>query len=304
MYWISIRLLSSFLFAIENIVDKKIADVTSNTTTALFLMNITKIPALIILWSIWYRDINITLPILLWTFGIGLISILAWSIYLRLLKHEDVSSVIPMYELSPIWALWLGYFLLKEVPNNLQFIAMAFLMAWAFVFAFKKSTRGWNIWKSVSLVPFFMVLVSSFSYSAINALMKYVIVDSNVETVFTLHLSMYVIFSVIWSSLNMKGAHFREIALLPKKTLMIATIWQWIGTVSHAIYTFAFTIGSLALASALGSVQALFVMLLSVILTAFAPSFLREKWDKSAAFQKLFWTILITLWVIIMYMVS
>lgn len=63
MNWISLTLIASFFFAIENTIDKKISDGTKDTMTGLFLMKAATLPAVIFLWIYYYPEIQITIHI-------------------------------------------------------------------------------------------------------------------------------------------------------------------------------------------------------------------------------------------------
>ena len=67
MHWITLTLIASFFFALENIVDKKIADSTKNTTSALFLMNASKIPAILVLGIYWHAYIELDTLVIVWS---------------------------------------------------------------------------------------------------------------------------------------------------------------------------------------------------------------------------------------------
>jgi uncharacterized membrane protein len=287
-----------------NIVDKKITDVTENTRMAMFLMNITKIPWLFILWIMASPSFALDNRLFLTWAIIAFINVIAVAIYLRVLKNDDVSVVMPIYEITPLWWFILAFFLLHEIPTIFQIGAMFFLMTWALIFAYQPS----NSWK-INIQSFFtktllLVLISSFCYSLLNTLIKYAVADYSIENVFIVYLTLYIIFTGLISIMGVWSTDIKNLSLLSKKLLLFFIIWQWIGIVAHLYYVRAFTDGMVSLASAITSTQSLFVMMLSLLLSYFLPSFLKEKWDIKSIIQKIIGTLVIMLGIVFIYMWS
>jgi drug/metabolite transporter (DMT)-like permease len=304
MYWIFLTLLASFVFAFENIIDKKTSDLTKNTQSALFLMNASKIPIIVFLGVYWYSYIYINVSVFLWSLLIGAIATVTGFIYLKVFKEEEVSIAMPIYELGPIIALSLEFLILGTRPHGWQYLAFIFLILGGLTFSFQKPRLGKVSWRSFLNKTLFLVLTASFGYNLMYVITKYVIGENNLETTFFLHTCAYIVFSLLYPIIYSKGKCIWEISEIAPYLLGISVFAQSIGIIWYILYTQAFTAGSVALVQALGSTQSLFVLLFSFWLTVFFPSILREKWHKAAIFQKSIGTLLITIWVYLMYLAS
>lgn len=304
MSWITLTLLASFFFALENIVDKKISDSTKNTTSALFLMNVSKIPVILVLWMYWYSDIHLNTSVVLWSALIGLIATITWFLYLKAFQYGDASTVMPMYELGPLWSLLLSFLILGELPHSGQYIALIFLLFWWIIFSLQRSLfLSKSFKKSLGIVLIF-VLVASFGYNLMYVLSKFVILQSNIETAFFLQQCFYIGFSIIYAWVWSRGNSLRDISHISWKFLGISLFAQSIGIFAFILYTKAFTLWIISLVNALASTQSLFVLILSAWLSIFVPTALSEKWDRFSLIQKVTGTIFIGIGVVLMYIAS
>jgi uncharacterized membrane protein len=75
-------------------------------------MKLSALPAILLLWFLYYREVHIDEHILLLTFIIGIIATISGFLYLKVFEHGDASTVMPMYELSPLWSLFLSFLIL------------------------------------------------------------------------------------------------------------------------------------------------------------------------------------------------
>ena len=304
MTWITLTLIASFFFAVENLFDKRISDKTENTTSALFFMNIVKIPALILLGVYWFPLFIFDANILAWSLLVGIISAVTGFLYMKAFQYGDASSVIPIYELGPLWAIFFGFIILGELPHSWQYLALFLLICGGLIFSVERSFFQSFSRKKFLNIALFVVLLASFGYNLQYVLTKFVIIRSNLETAFFLQQCFYIGFALIFSLWKSRGAAWCETCRMSRKFIFGWILAEGVGIWAFVLYTMAFTQGNVSLVNAIASTQTLFVIFLSWGMSVFVPSFFHEKWSRSDAVQKIIGTIFIVAWVVCIYFFS
>lgn len=304
MHWITLTLIASFFFAIENIFDKRISDKTEDTTSALFFMNIVKIPALILLGVYWLPLFVFDGNIFAWSLLVGVISAITGFLYMKAFQYGDASSIIPIYELGPLWAMFFGFIILWELPHSWQFLALFLLICGGLIFSIKKSFFHSFSRKKALNIALFIVLLASLGYNLQYVLIKFIIIWSNLETAFFLQQTFYIGFALIFSFSKSRGTVWYETYHMSRKFIFGWVFAEGVGIWAFVLYTMAFAQGNVSLVNALASTQTLFVLFLSAGLSIFMPSIFSEKWDRFSMIQKLIWTFFIASGVVLMYIVE
>lgn len=217
MTWITLTLVSSFFFAIENLFDKLISDRTENTISALFFMNIVKIPALVLLGAYWFPLFAFDANILAWSLLVGIVSAVTGFLCLKAFQYGDASSVIPIYELGPLWAIFFGFIILGELPHSWQYLALFLLVCGGLIFSVERSFFQSFSRKKILNVALFIVLLASLGYNLQYVLTKFVIISSNLETAFFLQQSFYIGFALIFSLWKSRGTVWKDTCRMSRK---------------------------------------------------------------------------------------
>ena len=280
MSWILFSILATIVWAIVNTVDKYI--LTKLVRKPVILLMILGIIGLIASFLVYLFHgfsylsyFNIALA-----FAAGILYIIGILFYFKAVKIEEISRVIPLLYLSPLFVSILAAIFLGEIFTPIKYLGIFLLIIGAIFISSKnfiKISFGKAFW--------FMVLAS---------------LVLSVNAVITKHLLNFVDFWTIFSYIRI-GAFF---ALIPifcfsfkdlilsvrehgKKAIILISLNEILALVGVVLITIAMSRGYVTLVNALSSVQPFFVLLFAVILSIFYPKILKEEIDKKTVLIKL-----------------
>jgi len=206
------------------------------------------------------------------------------------LQHEEVSIVGPLNGISPFFVLVFAFLFLGETIGLLQIFGI-FVMVLATILLTYSSSSKFNISKGVMYVLAFVVI---FSFSQV--LLKFFISTSDPYT-----MTYFTILGGILSGivLMFKGnlrKHFLEEDL--KQPLPIVLYFSLGKTVIYVVLIIALYVAlSLEKVSLVGAMintlQPLFALILSYIITQINPNILKETFDSRTTMLKLMGVILV-----------
>jgi drug/metabolite transporter (DMT)-like permease len=217
---------------------------------------------------------------------IGLVSVL----YNKAMTLEEASRVVPMFYLNPIFVLPLAYFFLNETLSFQKYAGVFLLVISAALISYKKLKGKFRISPALIYILLFSLVWAGYEVST-----KYIF-------------SFIDYFSFLFWTVV--GALFGGLILLfipkirddfivdmrkanKKKVFfwrLITVAVYYTGVVSIYI---AISIGLISLVSAIPSLQPLFVLLYTLLLSFFMPKVLSEKVSKLIIFTKILSIILI-----------
>jgi len=231
--------------------------------------------------------LNILLALIAGTFYV-----LSGVFYLKSLKSEEMSRVIPLLSFSSLFVLLFATLFLNEIFTPLKYLGIFLLLVGAFLVSskdFLKIKLGRAFW--------FMVLASL--AGAINAtLSKYLLKFTDFWTVFA-----YTRMGGILPLIPIAYFYFPELITATKRygkkavTLIVGN--SILNILGLFLFTIAISLGPVTMVNALGAVQPFFVLLIAVILTIFYSEIIKEEIGKSTISLKLFGIILIFVGVIL-----
>ena len=214
----------------------------------------------------------------------GMLSVFAAVCYLYALDLEEASLVTPFYQTVPIFAYFLGYFILGETITLAQGLGSFVIIVGAIALSLEFGGRGIRFKRNVVAL-----MLAASLLSAINGVVFKLIAVSKGFWVslfwgFVGQVMAGVIFLVCVPSYRrdflglfkqQKVAVFGLIAL--SRTLFI---------ISEAITLYATLLAPIALVLVVNSFQPLFVFTLGVVLTLLLPRVVEESLDRMKMLQK------------------
>ncbi len=210
----------------------------------------------------------------------GAMTLLASVFYFKALKIEEVSRIVPLFYLSPLFVLFLAAIFLNETLAPLNYLGVIFLVGGSILISFKRFSK-------ISFgKAFYLMILSAIVVSIRKIIMKYVLDFTDYWTVFAYERIggsiaaipiIYLYLSDLRDSVKKYG----------KKVLAVLSVTEVLNLVALLLFTIAISIGSVTLVSASSSIQPFFVLLFAVILSVFYPSILEEEIGKSVILLKL-----------------
>jgi drug/metabolite transporter (DMT)-like permease len=214
----------------------------------------------------------------------GMLSVFAVVCYLYALDLDEASFVTPFYQTVPIFAYFLGYFILGETITFAQGLGSFVIIVGALALSFEFGRRGMRFKRSVVA----LMLAASF-LSAINGVIFKLIA---VERGFWI--------SLFWGFVGQVMAGLTFLVCVPnyrrdflglfkqRKVTFVGLIAlsRILVSVSEAVTLYATLLAPVALVLLVNSFQPLFVFAFGVVLTLFLPRVAKESLSRVKMLQK------------------
>jgi drug/metabolite transporter (DMT)-like permease len=214
----------------------------------------------------------------------GAFNLLYIVLYLHALELDDASTVVPFFQLVPVFGFILGYFFLKEtlLPSQIYGSLVIILGATVLSFDFNKSLK----FKRRLVL---LLAGSSLLYAVSNVLFKLVAIESGFKI------------SFFWNTLGQVGAgvllyllvaSYRQQFNLTFKSnssrvLGLNFANSAIIFLGDTALFYALLMAPVALVLVVSGLQPLFVLLMGIFFTAFFPRLITESLEKKVLIQKI-----------------
>jgi drug/metabolite transporter (DMT)-like permease len=214
----------------------------------------------------------------------GMLSVVAGLCYLYALDIDEASFVTPFYQTAPIFAYFLGYFILNETITLAQGFGSFVIIAGALALSFELGRRGMRFKRDVVA----LMLAAAF-LSAINGVIfKLIAVDKGFWI------------SLFWGFVGQVMAGLALLALVPSYRrdflglfkqqkfagIGLIALSETLFSVSEAVTLYATLLAPVALVLLVNSFQPLFVFALGIVLTLFLPRVAEESLGRTKMLQK------------------
>ncbi len=290
MNWIIITLIAVLFWAVSNIIDKTIVSkYFKKPVIYIFFLGIfSAIPLL----AIPYTGLSIVSG---WQV---ILALLAGALYLYglipyiyALFDEEVSRVIPIWQITPVFVLALSYLFIGESLTKMHLIAFALILFGSILISVKRTKGLFKLNKA-----FYLMILSSAIFGIQYVLTKYVYLNQSYVNGF-LWIKLGTVLAVIPLFFVAKyRKEFANIILnLKKRTQIVIACSEICGLTGVVLVNYAISLNSVSLISALEGVQPLFVLILAGILSKWQPKLLKEEIGKKTLLIKLIAIILIIL---------
>ena len=285
MTWVILVATASLLLAVVNTLDKYVLTkwVRSPFVSVLVLGFI----GLIAGGAVWLTRgflpmsaVNIFLALLA-----GICYLVSVTFYFKALKIEEMSRVVPLYYLSPLFILIFAALFLGEIFTFLNYLGIFALMIGAILVSSRSFLKiNFNL-------AFWFMMVAVLSWSANLILTKYLLNFADYWTIFA-----WVRLGGFIGTIPLIFIYFPELKNTVKKhgnkVLITMSVSETLTLISIFLVTIAASIGYVTLVEALSALQALFVLLIALMLSVFQPSIIKEELDREVVFKKVVATVL------------
>jgi uncharacterized membrane protein len=269
--WFYFALLSSLLISGVYIIDKiLISDYRIPPLVYVLVISATSLMPLMTL--AFFHLTPLPLGILAFTILVGFLRIYYTLPYFKALTIEEVSRVIPLLQLTPVFVLILSSLVLHEALRPQDYVAFVLLVLGGTLFAVRITKRI-----RISLA-FYLMILSSFLLALYSVALKYLLSMQDFYTIF------------IWAQIAGFITFFQFIPFKPVRSSLITTYKitsrqigviiiteQAVAYVAVIAYYYAIAHGPITLISSVGATQPLFVLLFATILSYRLPRVLREE---------------------------
>jgi drug/metabolite transporter (DMT)-like permease len=211
------------------------------------------------------------ITVLVFTILVGFVRIYYTFPYFKALTVEEVSRVVPLLQLTPVFVLILSSLILHEALAPQYYVASGLLVFGGTLFAIRLS-------KGIRLsLAFYLMILSSFLLALYSVALKYLFSIQDFYTIF------------IWVQIAGFITFFQFIPFKPFRRSLITTYnrtskqigvilvaEQALAYVAVYAYNYAISQGPVTLISSVGATQPFFVLVFATLLSYRFPRVLRE----------------------------
>ncbi|MAG08353.1 hypothetical protein CMO89_02685 [Candidatus Woesearchaeota archaeon] len=208
----------------------------------------------------------------------GVLYVLSLLLYFEAVKTEEISRIVPLWYLSPIFVSILASVFLGEIFTPVKYLGIFILVAGAMLISFK------NIIKLSLGKPFWFMVLASLMVAVSYVITKHLLNFADYWTVFSYsRIGAFLAVIPIFLKLSrvILSSHYGN------KVIGIISLNAVIGLTGMLLVTIAASIGHVSLVNALSSIQPFFVLLLTLFLSLFFPHIIKEEITKSTISLKL-----------------
>lgn len=279
MLWIIFSLAAALIWAMANVIDKyTLAKIVDKPVIPVIVMGVVGILFSILIIAL-KSIILLSAKNVGFAFLAGFCYLLAIFLYYQAVKIEEISKVIPLLYLSSIFILFIAGFTLNETFTLSQYIGVALLVCGAILISSK------NPLKLSMGKAFTLMLLAAITYALNQVLTKYLLKFADFWSVFVYtRISIFVVLLPVM--LIQIPSLIKQYQHAGIRSYRIMTFNQVLNLAGVLCITIAMTGGFVTLVNSLASIQPLFVLLLSTLLSVFHPYVLQEKLTRAILVSK------------------
>ncbi|MEI7826487.1 MAG: DMT family transporter [Euryarchaeota archaeon] len=268
--WFYFALLSSVLISGVNIIDKiLISDYKIPPLVYVLVISATSLMPLVTL--AFFHLTPLPLGILAFTILVGFVRIYYTLPYFKALMVEEVSRVIPLLQLTPVFVLILSSLVLHEALRPQDYVAFGLLVLGGTLFAIRLS-KGIRI-----SLAFYLMILASFLLAVYSVALKYLFSMQDFYTIFIwVQIAGFITFFQFIPFRPFRSSLVTTYKITSRQIGVILIAEQAVAYIAVFAYNYAIAHGSITLISSVGATQPLFVLLFATILSYRFPRVLRE----------------------------
>ncbi len=279
MSWFFIALVAPFLYAMTNHIDKILLEKYFKDGGVGTLILFSSLLSALALPFLYVADTTVfsvgMLNICILAF-VGILNILVLWFYLLALSEEEASITIVFYQLVPVFALVLGFFILDETLSSLQLIAMATIIFGTTIISFEIDDKNNFKLRKKTIV---LMSTASFFWALGSVVFKFVALEENVvQSLFWEHVMLVLVGICTFAFVKSYRTHFiSAIKNNSKAIISLNFLNETFYMFGNLIFSFAYLLAPITLVLLTDSFQPIFVLLIAIFLTLFFPKVSSEK---------------------------
>lgn len=289
MSWFFIAIVAPFLYALTNHIDKVLISKYFKESGVGALILFSSLLSFIAMPFLFWADPNVfslePLSIGILAIG-GILNILVLWCYFMALSDDEASVTVILYQLVPVFALILGYFVLGETVTKLEFIAMSIIIIGTSIISFDVDADNKFTFRKKTIL---LMSAASFFWALESVLFKLIALEENwIRSLFWEHLMLLVVGIIIFLFIKKYREDFLQAVRDNTKPILALNIGnESLYMLGNIIFAYAYMLAPVALVLLTQSFQPIFVIIVGVFLTVFFPKITVEKITLRDMAQKL-----------------
>lgn len=280
MNWFFIALVAPFLHAIVNFIDKiLLSKYFKNVSLFVFLMYSMVVAMLVLPFFLLFGNLDIlAVPLkdILILVSAGICVEIAMYFYLFALDKDDASSVVPFFQLIPVFTVGLGLVFLHQIPTPLQMVGSMIVILGAVILSLELENVNKISFKkevvfSVMAMAFLMALAGVLFSLATRG-------DDFWVANFWEFIGVIIVGLVIFIVRHEdRRAFFKSLQTHKLRITFWVGVSELVTLAGNVALNFAFILAPVFLARTVEGYQPIFVLLFGLLITRYAPHILQEK---------------------------
>ncbi len=217
----------------------------------------------------------------------GFLNAFGLYFYLKSLKTEESSVVVALFQLSPVFAYFLGYLFLNETLTLIQILASLSILAGAGILSFDIEEVEGKIRIKWGMVCFILLSALLFAFNDV-LFKKFTIYEGSfVTSLFWQHLGIFIVgMSFFLLSKDFRKDFVSLITTSRVKIFVLNGISEFFYVLGGLISNFATLLAPVALILVVNTYQTVFTFIIGILLTLFLPHIITEKISRRHLFQR------------------
>jgi len=277
MNWVFLALLSPFLSALANIADKFLLG--KRMVNCFALLPVAGFFALLFGIGSWLfvSFDGVPLSKLAIAFVLGIVGSFLYMLYYFVLSSEEVSRVISMWYVQPVFVLLIAFVFLGESVPFFKVGGVLLCVVGAVALGVDKLPKGFAFRKG-----FWWLMLNCVISALVSVGLKFSLEGVSYWQIFSAQ--SFGLFVGLSSTIFMPSVRKHLGHVL--RNVHILGVSEVFAFAAKLVLLAAFALAPVSLVSALSSVQPLFVLGLSLFLSLFVPSILKEEWSRDVLLKK------------------
>ncbi len=214
----------------------------------------------------------------------GLRPLIAFWFYSKALMQEEISRVISLFQLIPIFVAMLSTLLLNEILGIHKYLGIALIVTGSILISYKKTKGKKSLSSALGFMIAFDFIIATFSIFE-----KYLL--SYLDYWSLIFWSVIGTFSGVLFLLSFAKTRKELAAIIPlvgKKGVLVTFLGEGLSLAGTVFGFIAISLVSVSLASALFGLQPFYVFVYMLFVSIFLPQILKEEINKSVISLKIF----------------
>lgn len=212
----------------------------------------------------------------------GVILLFGLILYVYAISIEEISRVVPLWEISPLLVLLMAFIFLGERLTVYQLLAFFLILMGSFLISIKRIKGLFKISKA-----FFPMVLSGFIYALDNILIKFMYSKVDFWSVLVwMGLGAVLGALIILSFKKYRIKFIKSLKSLKPRIGGVIFASESLATIARVLYNYALLLSSASLVYVLSGTQNIFVLLYATIFSLFLPKLIKEKIDKKTLLTK------------------
>jgi drug/metabolite transporter (DMT)-like permease len=288
MNWFLIALIGPVLYGISNHIDKYALEKYFKGGEAGAIVLFSSLFSIVLLPIIYIIEPTVflvgfkTAAILLLN---GTLNIVCLILYFKALRDDDASTVVPFYQMTPVFGFIFGYFILGEVLNFRQIIACLLIIIGAIVLSLDLTGPKINMKKRVVALMF----TSSLLYGIGGVIFKLIATEQGfwVSAFWDFTGNLFIGILLFTFAASYRKEFLWVMRSNSLSVLSILSFNEFIFIIAEGASLYALMLAPVALVMTVNGFQPLFVFIFGIILTLFFPKLLEESLSRNILVQKI-----------------